>query len=340
MSLRGMAVAAWLGLLPLMFSLVVPYELDEFHAQNDFSTPYSGIATFAHLNWTNCFDPAADAIFLCLQSMDHGTNPFRSWASVVDCGDIANTPFDKLEALQQLEASWKLIGSRKSLNSQKADHVRFLLFGGDHTIILPALRALYPTWGKVAILHFDSYLDIWDPKQLSGGLTKYSEVTHGSMLYIAHEEGLLVETGNMHLGSRSMLMEEHYNLDNDARCGFTAIRARQIDQISIDGIVKQVSDTAGDSLVYISIDNDSLDPAFAPATGTIEPGGWTTRELLEILNRLSTANLPIIGADIVEFPPVYNNAAETTALTITQIAYELLQWMVRVPVRVAEKTEL
>ncbi|CAI7671780.1 hypothetical protein PCG10_004800 [Penicillium crustosum] len=341
---------------------------NEFHIEDDFNPPYSGIATFAHLNWTNCFVPASDESFdigivgapfdlgvtyrpgerfgpsgarsgsrrldpSMAYSMDHGVNPFLDWASVVDCGDISNTPFDKLQAVHELEAGWAKIGSRKPQNKGKGDHVRLISLGGDHTITLPALRALQHTWGKVAVLHFDSHLDTWDPKQLGGGLTKYSEVTHGSMLHLAHNEGLLSEDSNMHLGSRSMLFDKTYDLKNDARCGFTAIRARMIDEIGIDEIVRRIVDTVGDNYVYVSIDIDVLDPAFAPATGTIEPGGWTSRELLQILSGLSQAGLPIVGADVVEFSPVYDNRADTTAITVAQIVYEVLQWMVRVPVK-------
>lgn len=130
-----------------------------------------------------------------------------------------------------------------------------------------------------------------------------------------------------------MLFDKTYDLKNDARCGFTAIRAHMIDEIGIDEIVRRIADTVGDNYVYVSIDIDVLDPAFAPATGTIEPGGWTSRELLRTLNGLSQAGLPIVGADVVEFSPVYDNRADTTALTVTQIVYEILQWMVRVPVK-------
>ena len=160
----------------------------------------------------------------------------------------------------------------------------------------------------------------------------------------------------MHLGSRSMLFDKTYDLKNDARCGFTAIRARMIDEIGIDEIVRRIVDTVGDNYIYVSIDIDVLDPgkyqkrgstllrrniadwwkAFAPATGTIEPGGWTSRELLQILSGLSQAGLPIVGADVVEFSPVYDNRADTTAITVTQIVYEILQWMVRVPVKKQE----
>lgn len=72
--------------------------------------------------------------------------------------------------------------------------------------------------------------------------------------------------------------------------------------------------------------------AFAPATGTIEPGGWTSRELLHILEGLSKAGVKIVGADVVEFTPAYDNNAETTAITVSELVYEILQWMIKVPV--------
>ncbi|CDM29018.1 hypothetical protein DTO013E5_1195 [Penicillium roqueforti] len=106
-----------------------------------------------------------------------------------------------------------------------------------------------------------------------------------------------------------------------------------IDKIRINDIIRRIVNTVGDNYVYISIDIDVLDPAFTPATGTIEPGGWTRRELLRILYGLSQAGLPIIGVDVVEFAPMYDNKAETTVITVTQIIYELLRWMVHVPVK-------
>lgn len=71
--------------------------------------------------------------------------------------------------------------------------------------------------------------------------------------------------------------------------------------------------------------------AFAPATGTTEIGGWTTRELVAVLRGLSAAGVRIIGADIAELSPVYDNVAQTTATAVSQIAFELLAWMVKVP---------
>lgn len=98
------------------------------------------------------------------------------------------------------------------------------------------------------------------------------------MLHIAHEEGLL-SNKSMHLGSRCTLFDSHYDLDNDARCGFEIVRARELDKAGVEEVVRRVVERVGEGLVYLSVDIDVLDPAFAPATGTIEPGGWTTREV-------------------------------------------------------------
>ncbi|RDW71542.1 putative agmatinase [Coleophoma cylindrospora] len=259
-------------------------------------------------------------------------NPFREWATVVDCGDIANTPFDKEVALWELEKGMSVIGSQKPKNSSVADVVRAISIGGDHTITLPILRALHSTWGPVAVLHFDSHLDTWDPTQRGGGVSKHAGINHGTMLHIAHEEGLMSNASNMHLGSRCSIYDEHYDLDNDHKCGFSYILARELDTLGPEKVIQKIVDTVKDEYVYISVDIDVLDPAFAPATGTIEPGGWTTRELMHIIRGLADAGLKIVGGDVVEFTPIYDNAAETTGIAVGQIVVEILKWMVRVPV--------
>jgi len=83
--------------------------------------------------------------------------------------------------------------------------------------------------------------------------------------------------------------------------------------------------------VYISVDIDVLDPAFAPATGTAEVGGWTTRELLSILDGLE--GLEVVGADVVEVAPIYDNPGETTVLAAAEVAHSLLTLMVQKPVK-------
>jgi len=116
---------------------------------------------------------------------------------------------------------------------------------------------------------------------------------------------------------------------NDLRCGFSMIKARDIDRLGIDGVIESLKERVQDSLVYISVDIDVLDPAFAPATGTSEPGGWTSRELLTILDGLS--GLEVVGADVVEVAPIYDNPGETTVLAAAEVAKSLLTLMVQTP---------
>lgn len=109
------------------------------------------------------------------------------------------------------------------------------------------------------------------------------------------------------------------------------IKARDIDRIGVDGIIKQIKDRVAETSVYISVDIDVLDPAFAPATGTAEVGGWTTRELLSILDGLEGLN--VIGADVVEVAPIYDNPGETTVLAAAEVVHSLLTLMVQKPVK-------
>lgn len=80
------------------------------------------------------------------------------------------------------------------------------------------------------------------------------------MLHIAHEEGLLSNHSNMHLGLRCALSNAHFDLDNDLRCGFSYIRARELDKLGVDKVVEKIKNRVGDELVYLSVDIDVLDP--------------------------------------------------------------------------------
>jgi len=124
-----------------------------------------------------------------------------------------------------------------------------------------------------------------------------------------------------------------HDLANDARCGFSIIRARSIDSphIGIPGIIDAIRRRVKDTAVYISVDIDVLDPAFAPGTGTAEVGGWSTRELLSVLDGL--VGLKVVGADVVEVAPAYDNGGETTVLAASEVVHSLLTLMVRTPVQ-------
>ena len=190
-------------------------------------------------------------------------NTFEEWARIVDCGDAPLTFLDNTVALEQLVKAHKATSGRKANATDKSETPRIITLGGDHTTTLAALRATYDHWGAVSVIHFDSHLDTWDPKVLGGGLSHYAGVNHGTFLHIAHEEGLILNS-SIHAGIRAPFGSKKGDLRNDARCGFEIVRARDIDRIGVNGVIGKLKKRVGDSKVYISVDIDVLDPAFAP----------------------------------------------------------------------------
>ena len=223
---------------------------------------------------------------------------------VVDAGDIACNPFDIIEAIDQIEqAAGRLTG----------DGQRLVSLGGDHTIALPLLRAAAQRHGPVALVHFDAHLDTW-PTYFG------AQYTHGSMFRRAGEEGLFVPGHSAHIGIRGPLYHKS-DLDEDADMGFRVFSCADINQVGIPAVVAQLREQVGDRPVYVSLDIDVLDPAFAPATGTPETAGLNSRELMHLIRGFAGANL--IGADIVEVAPAYDHA-EITGVAAANLAYELI----------------
>jgi agmatinase len=223
---------------------------------------------------------------------------------VADAGDVACTPFDIAEAIAQIEAA---------AHDVLAGTDRLLSIGGDHTIALPLLRAMHRRHGPLALLHFDAHLDTWD--------TYFGAAyTHGTPFRRAWEEELLLTDRATHVGIRGPLFSPE-DLVDDARFGFEIVGAMDVLDEGRQAVADRVRARLGDAPVYVSIDIDVLDPAFAPGTGTPEAGGLTSRELLGILRGLAGAN--VVGADIVEVAPPYDHA-EVTAVAASHAAYELL----------------
>jgi agmatinase len=232
--------------------------------------------------------------------------------------------------LQQLGKAHKVVSHRKANATDKSEVPRIIALGGDHTTTLTALRSTVNHWGPVSVIHFDSHLDTWDPKVLGGGVSRYAGLNHGTFLHIAHEEGLILNS-SAHAGIRGEIIDPKVDWKNDKRCGFEITTAREIDKIGMAGVIERLKKRVGDTNVYISVDIDVLDPAFAPATGTAEVGGWTTRELLSILDGLE--GIKVIGGDVVEVAPIYDNPGETTALAAAQVVHSLIGLMVHTPVK-------
>ncbi|KAF1345316.1 arginase family-domain-containing protein [Delphinella strobiligena] len=262
-------------------------------------------------------------------------NPFDSWATVLDCGDIPVTSYDNEWAIKQIEEGHNSILMREpATNANVAGQSkhgktlpRVITMGGDHTITLPLLRSMNKAYGPITVIHFDSHLDTWKPKVFGGAPSKVASINHGTYFYHAAMEGLMRNDTNIHAGIRTTLSGLS-DYENDGYVGFEISEAREIDTIGTEGIIKKIHDRVGhENPVYLSIDIDTLDPAFAPATGTPETGGWSTRELRTIIRGLEGIN--IVAADIVEVAPAYDTNAELTTMAAADALYEVMTLMVK-----------
>jgi agmatinase len=193
---------------------------------------------------------------------------------------------------------------------------RVLALGGDHTIAYPLLRTVHRIHGPVALVHFDAHVDTYDTYM-------GAPYTHGTPFRRAAEDGLFAREHSMHVGIRGSKYGPE-DLEEDAAFGFTVLGTWEADRIGVDGYVERIRERIGSLPLYLSIDIDVLDPAFAPATGTPEAGGFTSRELLAILRGLRGCHL--VGCDIVEVAPAYDHA-EITSIAAANVAYELLSLM-------------
>lgn len=152
---------------------------------------------------------------------------------------------------------------------------------------------------------------------------------HGNPLYHAANEGLIANGRSMHVGIRSSLYDAE-DFEKDEALGFRIIKANDIFDIGVDGIIARMHEILGnkdDALVYLSIDIDVIDPSAAPGTGTLESGGFLVREMRRIIRSLRDYHL--VGADVVEVSPPYDNPAQITSITAADLIYEIMSMMVK-----------
>ena len=263
-----------------------------------------------------------------------GNNPYLSWARILDCGDVPVTPFDNDLAVRQMNRAFLELGSRAPYShgperAEAQEKPKLLILGGDHSISLPALRALHTIHGQpIAVVHFDAHLDTLHPSSYpSVWNSQQTEFTHGSMFWKASNEGLVLAGSSVHVGLRTRLTGSGWDdYTRDDAQGY--MRTGDIDDIGVDGIIRQIMDRVGTKTpVYLSVDIDILDPAIAPGTGAPEAGGWTMREMSRVLRGIGRLN--VVGADVVEVAPAYDDRGEGTALAAAQIAYDIISNIVQ-----------
>jgi agmatinase len=225
----------------------------------------------------------------------HGIDPLARLAAV-DAGNVVFPPFDAAAVRAAIQGSVAAVLAHGA--------VPFLV-GGDHSIALPALRAVAARHGALAVIHVDAHLDTSGPEVWGDAWH------HGTPLRHALEEGL-VATGQLHqLGIRGPLGGP-CDRDPGLAHGARVVGAEELAERGVRAVMRDVLSAVGDLPVYVSFDVDAVDPAFAPGTGTPVPGGLTSREALQLVRAL--AGVRLAGMDLVEVSPPFDHADATSHL--------------------------
>ena len=229
--------------------------------------------------------------------------PFES-LQVADIGDVAINTFDLKKTVTIIEQAYDDILKY---------NCKPLTLGGDHTLTLPILRAMKKRHGPVALIHVDAHADIND--EMFG-----EKIAHGTPFRRAVEEDLLACDKVFQIGLRGSGYSPE-DFDWPRKQGFTVIQAEQCWYKSLTPLMQEVRAKIGNHPLYLTFDIDSLDPAFAPGTGTVEVGGLSTWQALEIIR--GCAGLYLVGGDLVEVAPPFD-CSGNTALIAANFLFEML----------------
>jgi agmatinase len=186
-----------------------------------------------------------------------------------------------------------------------------VFIGGDHSVTLPLLRAAKARYGQLAMVHFDAHCDTWSDHfgEPSG---------HGTWTYEAIQEGLVDPAKSIQIGIRSSgeRAAREYVKDQGGLI-YTARELRGKDGSGLDPLIDEIRARIGDRACYLTLDIDCLDPAFAPGTGTPEPGGMSSSQVLTFLEELAALNWKAM--DCVEVAPAYDHSELTSHAAATFI---------------------
>ena len=240
-----------------------------------------------------------------IRTVHHVTrvNPYEL-CRIADMGDVP------IPSALDLEASHANI--TEFYRNVRDAHVVPLSAGGDHSISLPILRAIAAD-RPVGMVHIDAHTDTCD-EELG------SRFSHGTPFRRAVEEGLLDATRTVQIGIRGTQDSDEgwaFSLES----GMRVIFIEEFSKLGVEGVIAEVRRRIGDGPTYVSFDVDSLDPAFAPGTGTPEVGGLTTREAQTLVRGLR--GLHLIGGDVVEVSPPFDPSGNTALVGATMM-YEIL----------------
>jgi guanidinobutyrase len=237
-------------------------------------------------------------------NMATGAAPFERM-QVADIGDVPINTFDLKKSCDIITAHY---------NEVLSHGVIPLTLGGDHTLTWPVLRAIRDRHGPVALIHVDAHADTNE--------TMFGErEAHGCPFRRAWEDGCLINDKVFQIGLRGTGYAAD-DFDWGRKQGWTVIPAEECWHKSLAPLMADIRARIGTKVpVYLSYDIDSLDPAFAPGTGTVEVGGLTTIQGLEIIR--GCAGLNLVGCDLVEVSPPYDPSGNTAMIAANHL-YEML----------------
>ena len=222
----------------------------------------------------------------------------------VDAGDVDVNTFDFRQTFERIQAKVAGLMDRG---------MAVVSLGGDHSVLLPILRAVARRHPNLTLVQFDAHTDTSDE---SNG-QKYH---HGTCVRRAVEEGLVAGDRIFQVGIRGSLAGED-TLDFVRHAGIQVLDMPGFHEIQQrNAFMATIHETAGSGPVYVTFDVDGIDPAFAPGTGTPVIGGLTSYEAIACLRALR--GLAIVGGDVMEMAPPYDNS-EITALLGAGLAYEI-----------------
>ena len=229
-------------------------------------------------------------------------DPFAKWR-IADFGDLSINPLS-------IEDTYRRIAEQ--LGEVLRAGARTACVGGDHSILLPILRAIQKQFGPVGFVQLDAHGDTW------GGYFS-SPHSHGTPVKYAVEEGLVADGYALQVGLRGQVYSEA-DFDFARKHGIAIVTSEEFHRGGVE-LVKRRLKNFGKRPTYVTLDIDVVDPAFAPGTGTPQVGGLSSAQILDLVRGLKGMNL--VGCDLVEVSPPYDNG-EITSLLAANLLYELI----------------
>ncbi len=229
-------------------------------------------------------------------------NPFAKWR-IADFGDLSINPLS-------IEDTYGRI--TEQLSAVLRAGARPVCVGGDHSILLPILRAIHQQFGPVALVQLDAHGDTW------GGYFG-SPHSHGTPVKYAVEEGLIAAGCALQVGLRGQVYSAE-DFDFARKHRIAIVTSEQFHREGIEPVRRHLKKLS-QRPAYVTLDIDVVDPAFAPGTGTPQVGGLSSAQILDLVRSLKGLNL--VGCDLVEVSPPYDNG-EITSLLAANLLYELI----------------